>query len=250
MVASTDILPGELITSMDNACMSWDGRPFEEFSPRIILNQLGSMSQNDLSGLRKTSMFTEADPDAYVISKSLLNITTTESTSWKAMFFIETKSDEIQEGRVFYSELTHFPHSCTPNAILVISKKKSASLHAIKYISKGSPITRSWMDNLSTPKQNRNKSFSKKFGRPCRCDICEKCRSDSLFAEIDDLFRLRIHEFCSRAQPILHSSQSHFAIPLLEQLISLLECGYIQYYSNILLLRLVHLKLCKLYIVS
>jgi hypothetical protein len=159
-----------------------------------------------------------------------------------------------------YLTLGLLSHSCSPNTIVNLNQSNLISVRAVRDISKGEPITRSWLPQLCVPRAVRQEAFSNMFPR-CRCE-CDICRVDSLsasastemyrHAEIDDILRKQVgHEF-RRIQSMVKGGSklcaddaldmSSSLLPSLQNLIRLLEVCYCSGFCNVLALRYLHLQ--------
>ena len=159
-----------------------------------------------------------------------------------------------------YLTLGLLSHSCSPNTIVNLNQNNLVSVRAVRDISKGEPITRSWLPQLCVPRAVRQEAFSNMFPR-CRCE-CYICRVDSLFAsanaemyrhaEIDDIFRKQVGTEFKRIQSIVRGgprlcaddgvNRSSSLLPRLQGLIRLLEVCYCSGFCNVLALRYLHLQ--------
>lgn len=85
-------------------------------------------------------------------------------------------------GRAIFLEHSFYNHSCKPNAFLscqFVSNTLEASLHLIRTVKHGEPITISYIPLCGLSVQERQQRLGESYGFDCTCDVCTTTSSSS-----------------------------------------------------------------------
>jgi hypothetical protein len=235
IVSTKDIVPGEMIFS-EKPFISLDSSLPALTQVESIKSQISTLTKNKMKEL---SIFLS-------LGKS------NNAQKLPLSIFDEFSIPFSNNQRGVFVLFSKLRHNCSPNIEISISNGIVIA-YSTRFIHKGTEITRTHLDDLNLSYLKRKEQHNFLYSSNCTCSVCKLGTIDLGFRVKDDFLRERIQEIqrhfynLIKCAPFEAINEAHALIDLL---VKSAKNNFHFNYTDISLLRKLHLKVYTLYLVT